>query len=257
MPSSGITRRTSCERCIGCSVTSGRKRLGSDVKAIASVLLPRVAYDLWAPSYAPGAHNPLMRTEQGVVGPLLGTLQPGRALDLGTGSGRYLPVFVNAGAAVAVGLDFSLEMLARIPASAPRVCGDARRLPFAPETFDVINASLMAGDVRDLSSWHHELAAALNPGGHLVYSDFHPTWARNGWRRTFQAPDGRTIELPYVPHSIDAHLVGLRQAGLRLLAWYEVPMIGDHDPDVITFRRRWGNPPVLVVLHAMKPRSDD
>ena len=71
------------------------------------------AYELWADTYAPVAHNPLMRVEQEVVEPLLAHLRSTRALDVGTGSGRYVPLLQATGAAVVLGLDFSLLTVPR------------------------------------------------------------------------------------------------------------------------------------------------
>jgi malonyl-CoA O-methyltransferase len=61
------------------------------------------AYDLWADTYPPVAHNPLMRVEQQVVEPLLSHIRARRALDVGTGSGRYLPLLQAACAAMRAG----------------------------------------------------------------------------------------------------------------------------------------------------------
>ena len=49
----------------------------------------RATYDTWADTYPSVAHNPLMRLEQEIVESILMTLRPSRALDVGTGSGRY------------------------------------------------------------------------------------------------------------------------------------------------------------------------
>src|SRR5205823_13186902 len=97
-----------------------------------------------------------MRREQEIVEPILARVEARRALDVGTGSGRYLPVLASTGAAV-VGVDLSLAMLAQVdrtllPAgrtrrgSSPRarghiVCADACLLPFRRATFDLVNAS--------------------------------------------------------------------------------------------------------------------
>lgn len=67
-------------------------------------LSPQAAYALWAPSYPAVAHNPLMCLEQQIVEPLLRRLPSRRSLDVGTGSGRYLPVLAATGATV-VGVD--------------------------------------------------------------------------------------------------------------------------------------------------------
>jgi len=215
-----------------------------------AALAGRAAYDVWADTYPAAAHNPLMRVEQEVVEPLLAQLQATRALDVGTGSGRYGSVLRSIGAASVVGVDFSLAMLAR--GGGRRVCADARRLPFRRGEFDLINASLMAGDVEDLDPWVREMSRALAAGGHLVYSDFHPSWAQNGWRRTFRTAAGEQHDVSFHPHTIDDHLHALGNAGLRICAIREPRFRDDADPDVSAFRRRWGNPRVVVVLHAVK-----
>src|SRR5439155_23618296 len=70
------------------------------------MLEPRAAYELWADTYPAVAHNPVMRAEQSVVEPVLARARVTRALDVGTGSGRYLPILQSTGARV-VGVDFS------------------------------------------------------------------------------------------------------------------------------------------------------
>jgi SAM-dependent methyltransferase len=230
----------------------------------------RATYDTWADTYPGVAHNPLMRLEQEIVESILMTLCPRRALDVGTGSGRYLPVLARAGAAKVIGADFSMAMLRRIadlatrsdPGSDPEsdpgsdpsvvVCADARRLPFARRSFDLVNASLTVGDVVDLQAWTTEMARVLGRGGHLVYSDFHPSWTQHGWKRTFRDRDGETHELAFAAHSIEAHLAALDAAGLHAAAIREPRFRDDSDPAVKAFRRRWRNPPVVVVFHAVK-----
>jgi malonyl-CoA O-methyltransferase len=227
------------------------------------VLPPRAAYELWAETYPASAHNPLMRTEQDVVASVLAHVRAKRALDVGTGSGRYLPLLAKTGAVQVLGIDWSRAMLTRCRAgltadgAAPSqlVCGDACRLPFQDCAFDVVNASLMVGDVDDLAGWAREVSRTLMQSGHLVYSDFHPSWARHAWQRTFLSESGRTHAVPLVSHSIDAHVAALRSAGLRTMAIREPRMKDDDDPAVSAFRRRWGNPPVVVVFHAIKKQG--
>jgi malonyl-CoA O-methyltransferase len=218
----------------------------------APALDARAAYELWAPTYPPVAHNPVMRAEQDVVERLLRDVRATRALDVGTGSGRYLPALARTGARVVLGVDFSMAMLGQRRLRATCVCGDARHLPFRRGSFDVINASLMAGDIEDLAGWTREIASALGRSGNFIYSDFHPSWARKGWRRTFRTADGRTLDIPFAAHSIADHLAALAAAGLRVLAVREPRLTGEDDPAVRSFRRRWGNPPVVVVFHAVK-----
>ncbi len=237
----------------GNSSASGRPDIPANVEDVAvrgrrrwwgsgtPTLLPaREAYAVWAPSYPPRPHNPLMAAEQAVVAPILELAVPGRALDAGTGTGRYLPLLASAGARFVVGIDMSLAMLEQRCGGEPCVCGDACRLPFGDATFDLVCASLMLGDVEDVGSWVREAARVLAPGGRLVYSDFHPSWAPQRWRRTFRGQDGRRFELAYFPHSIDEHLEHLERSSLRVQAIRE-PRID-------------GRPaPVVVVFHAVKP----
>ncbi len=218
------------------------------------LLSGRAAYDRWADTYPAVAHNPLMRIEQSIVEPMLGQIRAARALDVGSGSGRYVPLLEATGASRIVALDFSFAMLAR-GGGERRVCADACRLPFRRAAFDVINASLMVGDVADLRSWACEMARVLARGGHLVYSDFHPSWAQRGWSRTFRAADGADYDVSFHPHTIDDHLEVLEQAGFEVRTIREPRFssrMHDDDPAVRAFQRRWGNPQVIVVFHAVK-----
>lgn len=214
-------------------------------------LEPRAAYALWADSYPAIAHNPLMRVEQSIVEPLLFQLRAVRALDVGTGSGRYLPLLRAAGAAVVAGVDFSIAMLSR-GSRAGKVCGDAYHLPFRRSSFGLVNASLMVGDIEDLDAWMREMARVLAVGGHLVYSDFHPSWTQHGWSRTFRTASGVMHDVAFHAHTIDDHLGALDRARLRVRAIREPRFKDEGDPGVKAFRRRWGNPQVVVVFHAVK-----
>lgn len=196
-------------------------------------------YSRWAPVYPPRPHNALMETEASVVAPLLRASAPRRALDVGTGTGRNLATLTAAGATFVVGLDMSQEMLACGRHASPLVCGDALRLPFAASTFDSVSSSLMCGDIEDIAAWVGEAVRVLRPGGQLVYSDFHPAWVRSGWRRTFVGQDGRTYELPFFPHALEAHADHLRRQGVEVREVRQAALPG-------------GTTPVLVVVHAVK-----
>jgi SAM-dependent methyltransferase len=165
---------------------------------------------------------------------------PARALDVGTGTGRCLPLLASAGARPVVGLDMSLPMLGRKAYGLPRVCANACQLPFPDASFDLICSSLMVGDLEDLGAWLGEVTRVLAPGGHLVYSDFHPSWAAERWRRTFRTADGRLFELSYFPHAIDEHLAWLQRAPFVLRTIREPRLAGRKTP-------------VVVVFHAVKP----
>jgi len=203
-------------------------------------LPPREGYALWAETYPPRPHNALMEVEQSIVQPLIDAAMPTRALDVGTGTGRYLALLRSAGARSVVGIDMSLAMLGRSPRDLPRVCGDACGLPFRDASFDLVCSSLMAGDVSDLAAWVREATRVLAPGGHLIYSDFHPAWAARRWRRTFRDAAGRRRELAYFPHQIEDHLAALEASPLAIRAIRE-PRVPERPA------------PVVVVFHAVKP----
>ena len=203
-------------------------------------LPPREGYALWADTYPPRPHNALMEVEQSIVQPLIEAALPTRALDVGTGTGRYLALLKSAGARSVVGVDMSFAMLGRSPRDLPRVCGDACGLPFRDASFDLVCSSLMAGDVSDLRAWVREATRVLAPGGHLIYSDFHPSWAARRWRRTFRDAAGRRRELAYVPHQIEDHLAALEASPLAVRAIRE-PRVPNRPA------------PVVVILHAVKP----
>jgi malonyl-CoA O-methyltransferase len=215
------------------------------------MLSPHDAYQLWADCYPAVAHNPLMQIEQEIVEPLLAERRATRALDVGSGSGRYLPLLESTGASVVLAVDLSLAMLTR-SAGRRRVCGDACRLPFRRGAFDVINASLMVGDVADLARWSREMARVLTAGGHLIYSDFHPSWAQRGWSRTFRDSAGQMHEVSFHPHTLEDHLEALEAGGFRVLAIREPRLKRDLFAAVKEFCCRRGNPQVLIVVHAVK-----
>lgn len=199
-------------------------------------------YARWAPIYPPHPHNPVMSVEASIVQPLVQAAVPRRALDVGTGTGRNVQMLHDAGASFVVGVDMSSVMLSHARAVHARVCGDACRLPFADQSFDLVCSSLMCGDIADLGAWLGEAARVLAPGGHLVYSDFHPSWHILGWRRTFVADDRRTYELPLFPHELEEHHDRLLTQGLEIRAVYEPTLAG-------------GSTPVVAIFHAFKPPS--
>ncbi len=200
------------------------------------LLEPDRGYALWAENYPPRAHNELMRVEESAMEALWKGLPAARALDVGTGTGRNLALLDRE--TERVGVDRSIAMLKRAGARiAPVIAGDAEALPFSSETFDLVLASLMAGDLPDLSGFTREAARVLRRGGSLVYSDFHPSWVERSWQRTFESADGRKWRIPYHPHALEDHRTALLSAALEAVALDE-PVLG--------------GAPVLVVLRAVK-----
>src|SRR4030095_10858183 len=90
---------------------------------------PQEAYGLWAKSYPPRPHNPLMEIEHATVLTLLPDVGGLRVLDAGCGSGRYLRELGDRGAR-AIGMDLSPAMLDRARETTTRIARAAiRALP--------------------------------------------------------------------------------------------------------------------------------
>jgi SAM-dependent methyltransferase len=108
-----------------------------------------------------------------LVGPGSGTL-----LDLGCGSGAFIPVAGELGWSV-VGVDISTEQIRiareRVGAEALELVeADATQLPFGDETFDAVLTVLTSTDVEPWEGLVAEAARVLRPGGALVHVGLHP-----------------------------------------------------------------------------------
>lgn len=213
------------------------------------------AYDLWAESYPPLPHNPLMRAEQEALLALCPDVTDKRVLDLACGSGRYGLIAKQRGAAFVVGCDLSGAMLARAPLDL-RVRADMMRLPFAPGSFDVVVSGLAVGHADDLDAWMRGIARVLAPGGQLVYSDFHPDAARAGMTRSFSDGQGRRHELLHALHDPDTHRAVAERAGLRLQASRTVRVgheLSEEFSGSEAFYARWRSLAVVLALRVVKP----
>ena len=200
----------------------------------------REAYARWAPAYPPRAHNKLMELEERVVLTLLPDVVGLTVLDLGCGSGRYARLLAQRGAARVIGVDQSADMLARAREVVHLlVRADARALPLADASIDVVVSGLMIGDLADLDAALADAARVLRPGGRLVYSDLHPRGAGAGWVRAFAGADGETYAVRHHVHQIADHLVACWRAGLEPESLVEPPIDFDH-PDK-------GRPAAIVV----------
>ncbi|MDR1294407.1 MAG: class I SAM-dependent methyltransferase [Bifidobacteriaceae bacterium] len=112
---------------------------------------------------------------------LLGDVRGARILEVGCGAAQGARWTMTAGA-LAVGLDSSVGMVQvgmdinrRTGIEVPLVLGDARALPFAADTFDVVFTAYGAlGFLPNLAEVHREVARVLRGGGRWVYSAVHP-----------------------------------------------------------------------------------
>jgi malonyl-CoA O-methyltransferase len=212
------------------------------------------AYDLWAESYAPAAHNPLMVAEERGMLELLPDVRRKVVLDLGCGTGRYSSIVLGRGAERAVALDLSSAMLARTTCGL-RVRASMTELPLRNGAFDVIVSGLAVGHVGDLGRWMRESARVMKPDGVLLYSDFHPYAAAAGLERSFRGADGKQRSVPHAVHEIAAHHAAAKDCGLVIDTVMEIragielqePFEGSEE-----FYERWHGLPLVLVVRAKR-----
>jgi demethylmenaquinone methyltransferase / 2-methoxy-6-polyprenyl-1,4-benzoquinol methylase len=102
-----------------------------------------------------------------------------RVLDVACGTGDLSRVLARAGAASVIGLDFCrpmLEIARRKAADDDRVVlfveGDALRLPFADEAFDVVTIAFGLRNLAVVEEGLRELLRILKPGGRAAVLEF-------------------------------------------------------------------------------------
>ena len=180
-------------------------------------LAAREGYRLWAPTYA--QETAISHLEAGLVDAMTPPPAGRRLLDAGCGIGRRL---VTAGAAKAVGVDLSPEMLrAGIGIGAPQpgirtLVGDVRALPLPDAQFDILWCRLVIGHLPACAPAYAELGRVAAPGAVLIVSDFHAAAHAAGHRRSFRA-GGTVHEIEHHVHDVATQVASAAQAGLRLI----------------------------------------
>jgi SAM-dependent methyltransferase len=141
------------------------------------------AEDLDYPPELAGVPEGAAESFAGVANPFsLGRLEPGeRVLDLGSGAGTDSLVAAQMVGETGrvTGIDMTPEMLAKAREAAAAmearnvefVEGEAERLPFADETFDVVISNGVVDLIPDKDAVFGELFRVLAPGGRLQIAD--------------------------------------------------------------------------------------
>lgn len=229
----------------------------------AVMLEPAKAYALWASSYPPHAHNPVMQAEERAMLALLPeTLHGLDVLDAGCGSGRYLLHALRRGAARAVGVDLSPEMLARADAALHDECrdipvellaGSLDALPVADACADLTVCGLVVGHLQALRPCLAELHRATRPGGAILCSDVHPIGHALGWTRDFKS-GGQRYAARHTPHLYSHWHDACASLGLRIERVLE-PMLDPADiPAGARFDPAALEVPVALVLQLRRER---
>lgn len=173
-----------------------------------NALAARDAYRLWAPTY--GEENAVSWLENRLVSEMAPPLMGLRLLDAGCGTGRRLR---GTGAARAVGVDLSWEMLGASGGDGELLVGDLRALPLADRSFDLVWCRLAVGHLADCRPFYAELARVAAKGARLIVTDFHPQAHAAGHRRSFRDRDGVVREVEHHVHERADHLAAAGAVG--------------------------------------------
>jgi malonyl-CoA O-methyltransferase len=226
------------------------------------LLEPRAAYALWAASYPPRAHNPVMRVEERAMLGLMPTDLHGQSvLDAGCGSGRYMLHALDRGAGPVTGVDLSVEMLERAGreldarrrgSEVELVQGDMASLPVPDAFADLTICGLAIGHLDRLQPALVELRRATRPGGTILCSDVHPIGHVLGWLRDFKS-DGRHCAVRNTPHFYSHWHAACAAVRLEIVRVLE-PMLDPADiPTDAHFDRRALEVPVALVFQLRRP----
>lgn len=108
-------------------------------------------------------------------------IEPGRILDLGSGTGQLVRLMRKRfPAAQVVALDLAEEMLLQVPKVGrlrrrrSAVCADMHALPFASGSFDVVVSSFSLQWSTELDRVFAEVARVLSAGGAFAFSTLGP-----------------------------------------------------------------------------------
>ena len=205
--------------------------------------MPTALYDGVAGWYderfAPGPER--LEAVRRLVGP-----GPGTSLDVGCGTGFYLPVLHDLGWTT-TGVDLSADQLAfaqrRAGDFAELIQADAADLPFPDESFDLVFSAFTHTDIDSFRGAVAEGTRVLRPEGRFVYLGLHPCFVgphsrfafglgvpalQSGYRDTRRYtdapglnPDGLRVKVGAVHMPLGRLLEAFLDAGLRLDAFEE------------------------------------
>jgi SAM-dependent methyltransferase len=221
-------------------------------------IVPTALYDGVAAWYdeqfAPGEDR--LEVVRRLVGP-----GPGSSLDLGCGTGFYLPVLRELGW-TPTGVDLSTDQLrfaqARAGDYAELIQADAADLPFPDESFDLVFSGFTHTDIDSFAAAVGEAARVLRQQGRIVYLGPHPCFVgphsrfpyglgvpalQSGYdetRRYTDAPGlnptGLRVKVGAVHRPLGSLLGAFLDAGLRIDAFEEPVAAGREYPHWLALR---------------------
>jgi SAM-dependent methyltransferase len=214
----------------------------------------REGYDLWADTYDQ-TPNPVVAMDSRHTLNLLNP-QPGqKILDAGCGTGRNLTRIRGAGAKPC-GLDFSLGMLRvakRAVPDVPLFQADLQaEFPFRSAQFSAVLCALIGEHLDNLALTLSQLWRALEPGGTMVFSVYHPDLAEAGKEANFQLGETE-YRLGAIRYTTADYIEMTSAAGFREIQSFEYA--GDQEliTQIPSAAELLGKP-VILALKAQRPR---
>ena len=143
---------------------------------------------------------------------------PRMALDVGCGEGRFCRALEAHGIST-VGLDPTPALVDAARARNARgqlVRGQAERLPFPSETFDLVVSYLSLIDIPDIQAAITEMARVLRSGGTLLIANlnsFNTAGVEGGWLKD---KDGCRLHYP-IDHYLTERAMWIDYRGIRVL----------------------------------------
>ena len=177
-----------------------------------SALTAREGYRLWAARY--DDETAVSHLENQVVAEVGVSTTGMRLLDVGCGTARRLS---DAHAALAIGMDLSVDMLAAARVTHVLAAADVRGLPVATGAFDVVWCRLVLGHIAELEAAYVELSRVCRGDGAVIVTDIAPAAVAAGHRRTFRDALGAVRELEHHAHTYERHQQAAYAAGLGVV----------------------------------------
>jgi cytosine/adenosine deaminase-related metal-dependent hydrolase/ubiquinone/menaquinone biosynthesis C-methylase UbiE len=180
--------------------------------------------------------NPLLSLEERCLSEALPDVNGLEVVDIGCGTGRWLARLASLGTASLTGVDSSPEMvqLARqkLGDLAAIYVGDAKSLPLAADSADVILISFVISYLNDLPEFVREVKRIARVGARVYLSDLHPDTALAcNWRRGFKVAES-AIEAMTYSRSVREVIECFEDQGFKSTESLE-PVFGAPEEDIL------------------------
>ncbi len=160
---------------------------------------PSDAYNVWAAQYDEQPENLMMHLDELLFAELMQAvpLTDRVVVDIGCGTGRHWQRILEHGPAELVGYDVSDGMLTELKKKFPdarvQLVTDNSLGAVRDASVDVVLSTLTIAHLPDIREAIAAWSRILRPGGHLLFTDFHPDLLASGGKRDFRSGNRHII----------------------------------------------------------------